>query len=204
MNILREDWKPVLSLHSVLVGLQYLFLEPNADDPLNKGKEHRALREKKGKREEHGGRYYKEWSSHLSSSIFCRSGRRFATQQGWVREQCETFTCRRYSKGGKIRQCFGIRLPPSKKKKSNKAAQSCQDREKERKTWNTFGAFNENRVKWMLGCTNQTNMEACLAIRILNLSVTQSTFFLPFCCCYIFSLSLSIYPTGTPIHIIPW
>ncbi|RUP46268.1 ubiquitin-conjugating enzyme/RWD-like protein [Jimgerdemannia flammicorona] len=37
LNILREDWKPVLNLHSVLVGLQYLFLEPNADDPLNKG-----------------------------------------------------------------------------------------------------------------------------------------------------------------------
>ncbi|KAI7870848.1 putative ubiquitin-conjugating enzyme E2 [Spinellus fusiger] len=36
LNILREDWNPVLSLHSVLVGLQYLFLEPNADDPLNK------------------------------------------------------------------------------------------------------------------------------------------------------------------------
>ncbi|CAJ0757879.1 14853_t:CDS:2, partial [Entrophospora sp. SA101] len=29
-------WKPVLNLNSVLVGLQYLFLEPNADDPLNK------------------------------------------------------------------------------------------------------------------------------------------------------------------------
>lgn len=37
LNILREDWKPVLSLQAVLVGLQYLFLEPNADDPLNKG-----------------------------------------------------------------------------------------------------------------------------------------------------------------------
>ncbi|OZJ06477.1 hypothetical protein BZG36_00573 [Bifiguratus adelaidae] len=36
LNILREDWKPVLNLHSVLVGLQYLFLEPNADDPLNR------------------------------------------------------------------------------------------------------------------------------------------------------------------------
>lgn len=35
---MREDWKPVLSLQAVLVGLQYLFLEPNADDPLNKGK----------------------------------------------------------------------------------------------------------------------------------------------------------------------
>jgi len=36
LNILREDWKPVLNLNSVMVGLQYLFLEPNAEDPLNK------------------------------------------------------------------------------------------------------------------------------------------------------------------------
>ncbi|KAK9390359.1 ubiquitin-conjugating enzyme/RWD-like protein, partial [Lipomyces mesembrius] len=45
LNILREDWKPVLNLYviydamcmnAVLVGLQYLFLEPNAADPLNK------------------------------------------------------------------------------------------------------------------------------------------------------------------------
>lgn len=27
----------MLNLNSVMVGLQYLFLEPNADDPLNKG-----------------------------------------------------------------------------------------------------------------------------------------------------------------------
>ena len=37
LNILREDWKPVLNLNAVMTGLQYLFLEPNADDPLNKG-----------------------------------------------------------------------------------------------------------------------------------------------------------------------
>ncbi|CZT45278.1 probable NEDD8-conjugating enzyme Ubc12 [Rhynchosporium secalis] len=36
LNILREDWKPVLNLQSVVVGLQFLFLEPNASDPLNK------------------------------------------------------------------------------------------------------------------------------------------------------------------------
>ncbi len=42
LNILREDWKPVLNLNAVMVGLQYLFLEPNADDPLNKGKHHPA------------------------------------------------------------------------------------------------------------------------------------------------------------------
>lgn len=28
----------MLNLNSVIVGIQYLFLEPNADDPLNKGK----------------------------------------------------------------------------------------------------------------------------------------------------------------------
>ncbi|CAO3610588.1 unnamed protein product [Mucor hiemalis] len=28
LNILREDWKPVLSLQAVLVGLQYLFWNP--------------------------------------------------------------------------------------------------------------------------------------------------------------------------------
>lgn len=36
LNILRQDWKPVLSLSSVLYGLQLLFLDPNPDDPLNK------------------------------------------------------------------------------------------------------------------------------------------------------------------------
>ncbi|EME27021.1 ubiquitin-conjugating enzyme E2 [Galdieria sulphuraria] len=36
LNILREDWKPILSLNAILYGLQYLFLEPNPDDPLNK------------------------------------------------------------------------------------------------------------------------------------------------------------------------
>eukprot|EP00123_Amoebidium_parasiticum_P006317 comp17296_c0_seq1/m.16433 comp17296_c0_seq1/g.16433 ORF comp17296_c0_seq1/g.16433 comp17296_c0_seq1/m.16433 type:complete len:173 (-) comp17296_c0_seq1:273-791(-) len=36
LNILREDWKPVLAINSVIYGLQYLFLEPNPDDPLNK------------------------------------------------------------------------------------------------------------------------------------------------------------------------
>ncbi|CAL1285556.1 unnamed protein product [Larinioides sclopetarius] len=36
LNILREDWKPVLSIDSVVCGLQYLLLEPNPEDPLNK------------------------------------------------------------------------------------------------------------------------------------------------------------------------
>ncbi|XP_048525948.1 NEDD8-conjugating enzyme Ubc12 isoform X1 [Dendroctonus ponderosae] len=36
LNILREDWKPVLTINSIVYGLQYLFLEPNAEDPLNK------------------------------------------------------------------------------------------------------------------------------------------------------------------------
>ncbi|KAF4693524.1 NEDD8-conjugating enzyme Ubc12 [Perkinsus olseni] len=36
LNILREDWKPILSISSVVYGLLYLFLEPNPNDPLNK------------------------------------------------------------------------------------------------------------------------------------------------------------------------
>jgi ubiquitin-conjugating enzyme E2 M len=36
LNILREDWKPVLTVNSIIYGLQYLFLEPNPEDPLNK------------------------------------------------------------------------------------------------------------------------------------------------------------------------
>ena len=36
LNILREDWKPVLSISAVIYGLLFLFLEPNPSDPLNK------------------------------------------------------------------------------------------------------------------------------------------------------------------------
>lgn len=36
LNILREDWNPVLTINSIIYGLQFLFLEPNPDDPLNK------------------------------------------------------------------------------------------------------------------------------------------------------------------------
>lgn len=36
LNILREDWNPVLTISSVVFGLQFLFLDPNPDDPLNK------------------------------------------------------------------------------------------------------------------------------------------------------------------------
>lgn len=36
LNILREDWRPVLNLQSIIVGLMFLFLEPNMDDPLHK------------------------------------------------------------------------------------------------------------------------------------------------------------------------
>lgn len=36
LNILRQEWKPVLTLSSVVYGLVLLFLQPNPDDPLNK------------------------------------------------------------------------------------------------------------------------------------------------------------------------
>lgn len=33
---LLQDWKPVLTIQSIVMGLQFLMLEPNPDDPLNK------------------------------------------------------------------------------------------------------------------------------------------------------------------------
>ena len=36
LNILRADWKPVLGINAVILGLIYLFIEPNPNDPLNK------------------------------------------------------------------------------------------------------------------------------------------------------------------------
>ncbi|CCK72078.1 NEDD8-conjugating protein UBC12 KNAG_0I02940 [Huiozyma naganishii CBS 8797] len=36
LNILREDWSPALDLQSVIIGLLFLFIEPNPKDPLNK------------------------------------------------------------------------------------------------------------------------------------------------------------------------
>jgi len=36
LNILRAEWNPCLGIQHVLMGLMTLFLEPNADDPLNK------------------------------------------------------------------------------------------------------------------------------------------------------------------------
>ena len=35
LNILRDDWKPVLGINSVVLGLMFLFIEPNPNDPLN-------------------------------------------------------------------------------------------------------------------------------------------------------------------------
>ncbi|CAD7953935.1 unnamed protein product [Amoebophrya sp. A25] len=35
LNILREEWKPVLSISSVIYGILHLFSEPNPNDPLN-------------------------------------------------------------------------------------------------------------------------------------------------------------------------
>lgn len=36
LNILREEWKPVLNISAVIYGLILLFTDPNAEDPLNK------------------------------------------------------------------------------------------------------------------------------------------------------------------------
>ncbi|RXH69716.1 hypothetical protein DVH24_042474 [Malus domestica] len=35
LNILWEDWKPVLNINTVIYGLYHIFTEPNHEDPLN-------------------------------------------------------------------------------------------------------------------------------------------------------------------------
>ncbi|XP_003730859.1 NEDD8-conjugating enzyme Ubc12 [Strongylocentrotus purpuratus] len=60
LNILREDWKPVLTINAIIYGIQYLFLEPNADDPLNKDaaevlRQNRRLFEQNVQRSMRGG-----------------------------------------------------------------------------------------------------------------------------------------------------
>lgn len=35
LNILREDWKPVLNINTIIYGLYHLFIHPNHEDPLN-------------------------------------------------------------------------------------------------------------------------------------------------------------------------
>lgn len=36
LNILRNDWKPTLTLQLIFAGILHLFLQPNPNDPLNK------------------------------------------------------------------------------------------------------------------------------------------------------------------------
>jgi len=36
LNILKVEWKPVLDINAIILGLMFLFYEPNPDDPLNK------------------------------------------------------------------------------------------------------------------------------------------------------------------------
>jgi len=35
LNLLKADWRPILTVQQVIHGLIFLFLEPNPDDPLN-------------------------------------------------------------------------------------------------------------------------------------------------------------------------
>ena len=35
LGLLRKDWKPVYTLEDVVIGLEYLLLNPEGDDPLN-------------------------------------------------------------------------------------------------------------------------------------------------------------------------
>lgn len=47
LNILREDWKPILNIRAIVHGLQFLFLCPNPEDPLNKDAAHLMERNEK-------------------------------------------------------------------------------------------------------------------------------------------------------------
>lgn len=75
LNILREDWKPVLNLNSVMVGLQYLFLEPNADDPLNKRESALAM----------DGRYRR----YTDGRDYCRGGRAITQEPRPIHPGCQ-------------------------------------------------------------------------------------------------------------------
>ncbi|PHT56541.1 NEDD8-conjugating enzyme Ubc12 [Capsicum baccatum] len=35
LNVLREDWKPVLNINTIIYGLYHILTEPNHEDPLN-------------------------------------------------------------------------------------------------------------------------------------------------------------------------
>lgn len=46
LNILREDWSPALDIQSIIIGLLFLFLEPNPKDPLNKDAAEQLIKSK--------------------------------------------------------------------------------------------------------------------------------------------------------------
>jgi len=48
LNILRQDWKPVLDVNNVILGLLFLFIEPNPNDPLNEEAAKQMRDDKKG------------------------------------------------------------------------------------------------------------------------------------------------------------
>lgn len=46
LNILREDWRPILSINAVILGIWHILAEPNTTDPLNKGAAELLLKDK--------------------------------------------------------------------------------------------------------------------------------------------------------------
>lgn len=117
-----------------------------------------------------------EWSSHLSWYVFYRSGRGFAAQPKRIRKQRETLACRRYSKGNKVRQCSGIRLPVKEIK-----PRRFRDREREReeKAGPRCDTFNEKSREMTVGCTKWTKMVSYLAIILPDLCVIHPAIFCP-------------------------
>eukprot|EP01053_Blabericola_migrator_P004503 Blabericola_migrator_1__4502@NODE_239_length_10968_cov_172_108797_g194_i1_p6_GENE_NODE_239_length_10968_cov_172_108797_g194_i1NODE_239_length_10968_cov_172_108797_g194_i1_p6_ORF_typecomplete_len177_score33_83UQ_con/PF00179_26/1e34ProkE2_B/PF14461_6/4e07RWD/PF05773_22/0_0064_NODE_239_length_10968_cov_172_108797_g194_i123632893 len=46
LNILRAEWRPVLSIYAIIVGLLHLFLEPEVFEPLNQDAANELMRSK--------------------------------------------------------------------------------------------------------------------------------------------------------------
>ncbi|KAK4390666.1 NEDD8-conjugating enzyme Ubc12 [Sesamum angolense] len=73
LNILREDWKPVLNINTIIYGLYHLFTEPNHEDPLNHDaaavlRDNPKMFESNVRRAMAGGKGQK--AVHLRSSIY--------------------------------------------------------------------------------------------------------------------------------------
>jgi|AntAceMinimDraft_11_1070367.scaffolds.fasta_scaffold89948_1 hypothetical protein len=89
LNILREDWNPVLSISSCIYGLQFLFMDPNADDPLNKeAAKWGPCRVSWFMVDALGSRVYRSWPSYTVQGTWFRTRSLvYVVQDTWLRSR---------------------------------------------------------------------------------------------------------------------